>query len=83
MTIELNDWAAPSQRLTYGIVTSALRGVALFGSLYGYVEMDVDVMDGEWGMVGTAKVEAGVAPAGAQSRRAPQDRGASAGNEED
>lgn len=64
----MNDWAPPSQRLTYGIATSALRGMALFGSLYGYVEVDVDVMDGKWGMVGTAKVVGGRALEGAQSR---------------
>jgi hypothetical protein len=63
----MDDWAPPSQRLTYGIVASALRGLALFASLYGYVEVDVDVMDGEWGMVGTAKVVREKGTEGAQS----------------
>jgi len=63
----MDDWAPPSQRLTHGIVASALRGLALFASLYGYVEVDVDVMDGEWGMVGTAKVVREKGTEGAQS----------------
>lgn len=66
--VEMHDWAPPTQRLTYGIVTSAFRGIALFYSLYGYFGVDIDIMDGKWGMVGTAKVLGGPPPSAVQSR---------------
>lgn len=61
----MDDWAPPARRLTYGIVVSALRGVALFYSLYGWFGVDFDIMDGKWGMVGTGKVGGGRALPGA------------------
>ena len=57
--IQLTDWAPPMQRLKYGIVVSALRGVALFVSMYGYYEVDFEVYDGSWGHLGTGSVTGG------------------------
>lgn len=59
VVIQISDWAPPAQRLTYGIVVSALRGVAVFASLYGYYEVDFEVYDGSWGHVGKGTMTAG------------------------
>jgi len=64
----MDDWAPPARRLTYGILTSALRGVALFYSLYGYFGVDIDIMDGKWGMVGTGIIRGGSSPTGPRRR---------------
>ena len=59
--IRMDDFVPPTQRLTYGIVTSTFRGLALFFSLYGYFEVDIEIYDGKWGHVGTGAVGGGSA----------------------
>jgi len=66
--IVMDDWAPPAGRLTYGILTSALRGVALFYSLYGYFGVDIDIMDGKWGKVGTGIIRGGSLSTGSRRR---------------
>ena len=55
----MDDWAPPTQRLTYGVVTNAMRGLALFFSLHGYFEVDFDINDEMAGHVGSGTVAEG------------------------
>lgn len=56
VVINVEDYSSPSHRLTYGILVSVLRGIALFASLYGYVAMQFEIYDGRWGHVGTGDI---------------------------
>lgn len=66
MVINVEDFSSPVFRLTYGILVSTLRGIALFASLHGYVEMRFDVFDGKWGHVGTGEIGE-IIPSGASA----------------
>lgn len=50
--INIEDAQPPELTMTYGYLVSTLRGVALFASLYGYVEMDVEVYHDTIGYIG-------------------------------
>ena len=56
VVIHVEDFSSPTFRMTYGILVSTLRGIALFASLYGFVEMKIDIYDGKWGHVGTGEL---------------------------
>ena len=66
VVINVDDYSAPAFRMTYGILVSTLRGVALFASLYGYVEMHMEIYDGKWGHVGTGVIGE-IIPSGAST----------------
>lgn len=48
----VEDVHPPAFAMTYGYLVSTLRGVALFASQYGYVEMDIEVYHDTKGYVG-------------------------------
>ena len=53
VVINMYDFSAPAFRMTYATVVTALRGIALFTSIYGYYGMAFEVYDGIKGHVGT------------------------------
>lgn len=52
VVINAHDFSSPAFRMTYAMVASALRGIALFTSLYGYYAMVFEVYDQKEGHVG-------------------------------
>ncbi|KAL8824968.1 MAG: hypothetical protein Q9191_004697 [Dirinaria sp. TL-2023a] len=55
--IMVQDYSQPAFRMTYGVVTNMLRGIALFMSMYGYYEMGVSVYDSSYGHVGAGGIK--------------------------
>ena len=56
VVINVDDFAPPSFRMTYGVVATMLRGIALFASMHGFVEMQVEVYNKQKGHLGTGEV---------------------------
>ena len=54
--VSVQDYSQPAFRMTYGIVTNMLRGIALFMSIHGYFEMGVSVFDAGVGHVGAGSI---------------------------
>ena len=55
VVINMDDFAAPTFRMTYNSVVTTLRGIALFTSMHGYYGMSFDVYEGRKGHVGTGE----------------------------
>lgn len=66
--VSVQDYSQPAFRMTYGIVTNMLRGIALFMSMYGYYEMGVTVYDAAVGHVGAGSIKQAsrIVPAGTE-----------------
>ena len=57
--IEVRDFSEPAFRMTWQVVANMLRGIAMFMSLYGWMEVEVGVFDGGLGHVGAGRVVRG------------------------
>ena len=55
VVINMDDFSAPSFRMSYASVITTLRGIALFTSMHGYYAMSFDVYEGKKGHVGTGE----------------------------
>ena len=56
VVINLYDFSPPAFHMTYGSVATTLRGIALFASQHGYVQMQFDVFDSKVDHLGTGEV---------------------------
>jgi len=54
--INVDDFRPPTFHMNYSTVTTMLRGVALFASQHGYVQMQVEVFDKVVGLLGIGTV---------------------------
>ena len=54
--INIDDFSPPDFHMTYSALVTMLRGIALFASQHGYVQMQVEVLDKTLGLLGTGEV---------------------------
>ncbi|KAL8944115.1 MAG: hypothetical protein Q9211_000706 [Gyalolechia sp. 1 TL-2023] len=54
--VTMNSYSPPAFRLTYGHCVNVLRGIGLFMSVYGYFQVDFDIMSSRDGHVGIGSV---------------------------
>ena len=54
--INIYDYHPPSFQMTWRTIVVTLRSIALFASMYGYVDMDFEVWDTYLGHVGNGEI---------------------------
>lgn len=54
--VAMSSYSPPAFRLTYGHCVNVLRGIGFFMSLYGYFQVDFDIVSGRDGYVGIGSV---------------------------